>query len=388
METSLADHVARPRLTPRVLHVVATGTRRGAELFAADLVASLGRQGVRQHVVVLHGDGGLQVGFEAPVTALRDGGLRLPGVRLDVARRAALRRLLANERFDVVQAHGGEALKYVVFSGGSAARLVHRSIGTTHPAITVGARRRVYSALMRRPAITVAVAEAVRRELVDVFGLSNTSVVTIPNGVDPGRLRPSTPRGHVRRALGIGPSARVIISIGTLRWEKDPLGALAVASGVLERRPEACYVVVGEGPLRPQMEEWISRSPNRNRIRLIGRVDDVGSYLEASDVVLFASRSDGMEGMPASLIEAGIGARPVVGYDIAGAGEVIDAGSTGVLVPAGDAVALEEALLSLVGDPVRSERMGADARVRCLARFDINEISTRYLTVYESLVRS
>src|SRR5215218_1689181 len=109
----------------RILHVIATGQRRGAEVFAADLVAAMAAPGVRQQVAVLHGVPPWAVEFAVPSTAL--GGR--PG-RLHPGAVWRLRRLLRDWRPDVVQAHGGQPLKYLALAGVRRPPIVYRRIGS------------------------------------------------------------------------------------------------------------------------------------------------------------------------------------------------------------------------------------------------------------------
>jgi len=122
----------------------------------------------------------------------------------------------------------------------------------------------------------------------------------------------------------------------------------------------------------------------QDRVVLLGFREDVPDLMAAADVLLFASREDGMEGMPAVLIEAGMSGLPVVAYGIGGVPEVVVDGETGVVVRSGDVEALATAAAGLLGDPDRGSRFGAAARDRC-ERFDIRAVAPRYLAVYREL---
>jgi glycosyltransferase involved in cell wall biosynthesis len=367
----------------RVLHVVASGRRRGAEIFTADLVGALDAAGVVQQVAVLHAPDGLDLRYAAPTTMLGADRLPLPGVRMGAWGVGRLRRVIRSWRPDVIQAHGGEALKYaVVGATPGPVPVVYRRIGSTPSSIARGPRREVYGRLMRRSARVVAVAEAVREETLRVFGLPPRHVVTIPNAVDARRLAVTADRAVVRRRLGIPAEAEVFLSLGALTWEKDPLAHVAVAGQVLAERPAAWHLVVGHGPLLGQVEEAVARLPSRGRMRLLGARGDVGDLLAASDVLLFASCS---EGMPATVIEAGIAGLPVAGFAVAGVSEVVESGVTGLLTRPGDVPGLGAHVTALLADPDWRRSLGAAARERCLARFDIKAVAPRYLDLYRSL---
>jgi glycosyltransferase involved in cell wall biosynthesis len=362
----------------RVLHVLATGQRRGAEVFAADLVAAMAAPGVDQRVAVLHGAPPWAVGFAAPSVAL--GGR--PG-RLHPGALWRLSRLLRDWRPDVVQAHGGEPLKYLALAAGlRPPPIVYRRIGSVSW-LSSRPRRVLYGRLVRRAARVVAVAESVREETVTAFRLPEARVVTIPNGVDPERLAPARGRDATRAALGIPREATVVLSLGALAWEKDPLGHLEVTAPLLRGRLRAVHLFAGDGPLRAELEAAALGQGVRDQVLALGSRSDVGDLLAASDLLLFASRT---EGMPASVIEAGMAGLPVAGVALTGVPEVVEDGVTGLLVAPGDSDGLRAAARRLLDDGQLRAAMGAAARERCRDRFGIAAIAAAYLELYEEVV--
>jgi glycosyltransferase involved in cell wall biosynthesis len=306
----------------------------------------------------------------------------LPLANLEVDTARALRRVVRTSRPDVIQAHGGEALKYAVASGAGAAGIVYRRIGLSPRSIDHGLRRIAYAALMRRTARIVAVAEVVRRETIRTFRLSAGQVVTIPNAVASGRLPRDASRQTARRRLGIPEAESVVLSLGALSWEKDPLTHLAVAERVLKDNHHVIHLIAGDGPMRARVVSEIERRGLVGRVRAIGSREDVPDLLAAADLLLFASRPDGMEGMPAVVIEAGMAGIPVVGYEVAGVPEVVIDGETGLLVPHGEVSRLAEAALRLLSDPGLRATMGSAAAERCWSRYQISSVAPRYLDVY------
>jgi glycosyltransferase involved in cell wall biosynthesis len=370
----------------RVLHVVATGSRRGAEVFASDLVRALARAGVPQRVAVLRGDRA-EVGFDAPVTMLDETEEDAGATTLTATRRRLLRLRHAAAEWspDVVQAHGGEATKHALSSlVGTRTPVIYRRIGVAPPWLHRGPRRAAYAWLMRRAARVVTVGEQVRRETRELFGVPASRIVAIPNGVDRERVVAVHGRDEIRRSIGIPPGRQMLVSVGGITWEKNPLGHLRIAARVLNRR-DAAHVWVGDGPMRQALEHQAARSGLNGRFVLLGRRTDVGDLLAAADVLLFASRPDGMEGMPAALIEAGMAGLPAAGFAVAGAPEVIEDGRTGLLATSGDEEALAGRVMELLEDEERRRAVGTAARERCLERFEIEPISRRYLSLYDEV---
>ena len=172
-------------------------------------------------------------------------------------------------------------------------------------------------------------------------------MVTIPNGVDLRRLEPRRGRAATRAALGVPADATAVLSLGALTWEKDPVGHLDTSAPVLAhhagRRPPVRrrWTAVGQ-----ELAAAADRLGVTERVRLLGSRDDVADLL-ASDLLLFASRT---EGMPASVIEAGAAGVPVAGTALAGVPEVVVDGETGLLAAPGDRDGLRAALDRLLGD--------------------------------------
>jgi glycosyltransferase involved in cell wall biosynthesis len=348
-------------------------------MFASDLVAALDRLGVEQAVAVLRA-GPPAVPFEVPVTMLGADGRPLPGLRMRLGAVRALRALVRERRPDLVQAHGGEPLKYGLAAAG--APVVYRRIGSSAGWLSSSPRRLVYGRLIRRAARVVAVSSETARETAAAFRLPPAQVVTIPNGVDLRRLEPRRGRAATRAALGVPPDAAAILSLGALTWEKDPVGHLETSAPLLARHPGAVHVFAGDGPLRAELAAAADRLGVAERVRLLGSRDDVADLLAASDVLLFASRT---EGMPASVIEAGVAGVPVAGTALAGVPEVVVDGETGLLAAPGDRDGLRAALERLLGDERLRAAMRQAASARCRERFGIDAIAGAYLALYEEL---
>ena len=361
----------------RVLHVTASDQRRGAEVFAADLIAATG-ESVAHHVAFAHSMGVQRVDYGCPATALgvRTGAAGvLPGAW-------ALRAIARRFRPHVVQAHGGEPLRLALLAGlGRRPPIVYRRIGTAPAAMLHGWRRQWHRALMGRATTVVCVAEAVRIEAVERLGLDPRRTVTIPNAVDRRRVVASDPAGAraaVRAELDLPADAPVILSLGALSWEKDPLAALAITAPLLDGETGARHLFAGDGPLRAAVASEAGAG-----VVLAGSRPDVDRILAAADVVLFASRTGGMEGLPATVIEAGLAHRPVVAFDVAGLAEVVDDGVTGILVPHADHDRARRAVAGLIADGRRRAELGAAAADRCGRLFTIEAVAPRYRQVWE-----
>lgn len=368
----------------RILHVLASDSLRGAEIFASDLVRRMARSGIAQRVAVLHPVQSARVAFECEVDLLARPSDEHSAARLEARAAAALRRLVKDFEPGVIQVHGGGPLKCAVLgAAGTGVNIVYRRIGSGDGR-TIGAlRRRLHGRLMSVAARIVVMSDHGRRELIDSFGIAPDRIVSIPNAVDPDRLAPRRTSAEVRNELGIDADARVMLSIGAFTWEKDPLGQIELARRVFDVVPTARFVMAGRGPLWREAEERIRSQGLTGRVLLPGATADVADLLGAADALLLASRT---EGMPGVAIEAGMSGVPVAGYALSGLPEVLVDGETGILAEPGDESAVAAAMVSLLTDEALRLRMGRLARDRCLSRFHIADAARNYLRLYDGLV--
>ena len=132
---------------------------------------------------------------------------------------------------------------------------------------------------------------------------------------------------------------------------------IAVMPLVLKAVPNAQYVVVGDGNYRPELERLAQQSSARNSILFRGPLTDGdkwATYAEASLFVLPSSE----EGFGLVFLEANSFGKPVIGTNIMAIPEAIVHGKSGLLVELHDKDALANAMIKLLGDPVRMKRMG------------------------------
>lgn len=360
----------------RVLHLVASRDRRGGETFASDLVGTLAD--LDQRVAVLRG-GQQDLRFSAPTRVLATGRARLPW--LDPGAVLRLRRVIDSWRPDVVQAHGGEPLKYAAYTA-AGVPVVYRKIGMSAPWARSGFRRALHSRILRRATRVVAVTEEARREVVDVFGVPEGRTLRISNAVDQRRLEPGRSRSAVREELGVLAEANLVLSVGAFTWEKDPLGHIEVMGRAVAEAPGTVLAMAGSGRLLPRAGEAIRRRGLERSILLLGPRSDVPDLLSAADVLLLASAT---EGMPACVIEAGMASLPVAAFAHPGIREVVEDGTTGRLAPSGDRAALARCVVDLVRNRGRREAMGRSAAQRCRTLFDIRAVAPRYAELYAEL---
>lgn len=231
----------------------------------------------------------------------------------------------------------------------------------------------------------IAVSEAAAAFLVRGKGYPAAKVVVVPNGRDLSRFTPGRDREAARKELGVDRHTPLAGVVGRLEPQKGHAWLLQAWPDVLRHLPDARLVVIGDGALRQPLESRARAAGVAGSVLFTGFRTDVPRLLDAVDVVVLPSL---YEGMPLTAIEAAAMARPVVATAVDGTPEVVRDGETGLLVPPADAPALARALAALLRDPDGARRLGAAARARALARFDLARQVERTAAVYRAAVQA
>jgi glycosyltransferase involved in cell wall biosynthesis len=203
------------------------------------------------------------------------------------------------------------------------------------------------------------------------------------NAVDPAPFAASESlRAGKRRELEVE-DAFVVGAVGRLVEAKSFDLLLDVARGVCARRGDARFVIVGEGPLEGKLRELAGSCGLSDRVIFLGRRSDVPALMGAFDLYLITSKR---EGLPLSLIEAMMAARPIVATSVGGIPDAISNNAEGLVVDPGDRGALVEAVLTLAGDPDRRSRLGMRARERALKQFAPEKVLEGLEGIYRGLL--
>jgi glycosyltransferase involved in cell wall biosynthesis len=232
----------------------------------------------------------------------------------------------------------------------------------------------------------VEVSDATRRRHV-AYGIAPANrFLTIPNGIDLTRFAGPPPDPLVvRNRLGVPAGVPVVGTVAMLVPVKRIDVLLQAAAGLLERRPETVFLIVGDGALRDPLERQAATLPVPGSVRFLGLRNDIPEILAAMD--LFVLPSDD-EGCPASLLEAMASGRPAVATDVGGISEIVENGRSGLLVPRRDPHGLARAILSVLECPDRAASMGGRGRRIVRERFDVRRAIDRVDALYrETMAR-
>jgi glycosyltransferase involved in cell wall biosynthesis len=245
-----------------------------------------------------------------------------------------------------------------------------------------GVRRRAAAANVRAvvhaASRTICAAETERADVLAAAGRRKAArVLVIHNGVPLVEPPSAEHRAELRAALGVESARMVGAWIGTLDENKDPLTAIRA---VERAGAEMTLLLVGDGPLRPHVEQ---AAAGVEPVRVLGYRNDVDGILGAADVFVICSRR---EGLSFSLLEAmSAGVTPVVSDAPANVEAIGDAG---VVVPFGGIDAFAAAFTRLSDNPSERERLGRAARERIMQNFRVEQMIERTREVYEEVLRA
>ncbi len=226
----------------------------------------------------------------------------------------------------------------------------------------------------------IANATAVKEYVACAHGIRSDKIVVVRNGVSPTRVP--------RRADGVGEnesnSHPTVLVVASLTPKKDHLTFLAAATAVAQRIPDARFVLVGDGPLRGDLERRSEELGLGSSVEFRGETRDIAGALAEADVCVLTSLKEGCSNF---ILESMFAAKPVVATDAGGNGELIDSGVTGYIVPVGDERAVASRVVELLSDETLRASMGTRARERALREFTVERMVEDTVSLYENTLR-
>jgi glycosyltransferase involved in cell wall biosynthesis len=221
-------------------------------------------------------------------------------------------------------------------------------------------RRASASAATRRVDAVVANSRAAAAEVITRDRVAPNRVHVIPNAVLPSTSSPAD-RLRQRVRWEVAPGELVIGSVANYKRAKG-LGLLVdVAERLRDHVPRLRFVIVGEGPLRSELEAEIRHRGLESMVRLNGAEPDARLVYSAFDIFVQASET---EGLPNVVLEAAAEGLPIVATAVGGTREILTADVNALLVRSGDAAGLAAAIGRVAADPELRDRLGWAARDR------------------------
>ncbi|HVA49343.1 MAG TPA: glycosyltransferase [Pirellulales bacterium] len=228
----------------------------------------------------------------------------------------------------------------------------------------------------------IAVAQPHARYLAEHEGCPESKVRVIPNGVDVERFRPLSPDAALRSELGLPPSAPVAAIVAALRPEKNHELFLRSAARVCRSRPDAQFLVIGDGARRAALQVLRDELGLNGHVHFLGTRSDIPQLLSLVDVVLLTSH---MEANPVSILEALSCGKPVVATRVGSVPESVHDGENGYLVAPGDESALAARVTELLNHSGLASRLGQAGRRTVVDRWSLERMVSGYEELIEGI---
>ncbi len=209
--------------------------------------------------------------------------------------------------------------------------------------------------------------QAIRYRYLSYGWLPQDFVCVIHNGIDTEQCEP-VDRNALRSELGLPVASKVVGFVGRLVPQKEPFLFIEVAERILREIPDIRFLMVGEGPLRNEIERHLAEKNISSQFHLTGQRNDAMRLYQALDLLLLTSHK---EGLPNVILEAMLCALPVVAFDVGGVRELIPDDSCGRVIPFGETEPMVEQAIEILKNNDLAEKTGTAAGARIRSEFSV-----------------
>lgn len=242
-----------------------------------------------------------------------------------------------------------------------------------------GLTRLVSKATMKMNDLVIPVSADAEKALKRVFG-NKINIQLVLNGVDTVRFCKNRKNDAIRREFNIPADHVVILSVAVFRLQKRLDLWLQVVKKVIEARQNVSCILVGDGPLKQELQVKAEELKLGERFHMPGLRKDAPNFFDTADIFLMSSD---FEGLPIALLEAMSMECAVVSTEAGGVTEVAEQNITGLLSPVGDVQALTANCIKLVDDAPQRNALGTAARKRIQKNFSMQRMVAELENIYK-----
>ncbi|MGH9360067.1 MAG: glycosyltransferase, partial [Terriglobia bacterium] len=209
-------------------------------------------------------------------------------------------------------------------------------------------------------------------------GLPNNKIRVIPNALPEEAFAETAP------AL---PRSEDVLRVGMIARMNNPVKnypvLLDAAARLAAKHPSVEFLLVGDGPLRPELETMTRTLRIERQVRFLGDRRDIAAVLASMDISVLTSQSESLSN---AIIESMAAGLPAVATRVGGNPDLVCDGETGFLIPPGDAASLADALDRLLTSPDLRRDLGRKAKAFALEHFSLARVLNEYEDLYASLL--
>ena len=262
--------------------------------------------------------------------------------------------------------------------------IIHSEHGFALEEIFKRKRRRILARrfLFRYCAKIITVSQTFRRWLLDEVRVGGDRVVYIPNGCDLARFFPGK-EVELRKSLGIKDNDIIIGTVGSLIELKNQKSLIEAFRNVIASYGNLKLMLVGEGPLRKELEMLVEKSGIKEETVFTGSVVEPAPFYRAMDIFVLPSLT---ENMPNTLLQAMATALPIIATDVGDIRYMLEGEKGGIVIKPKDIYALTSAIKYFLENPQASKERAAFGRARVENKFNISTTKVAYEALYKSVI--
>lgn len=359
----------------KILHLSSETSWRGGEQQMAYLIAELQQQGV-QPLIACRADSAFadycrQHSWNHTSLSFRNS--------FDLKTAFAIKQICKTEQVDLIHVHSGKSHGIAVL----AATLGNRTPLILSRRVDFPVRQnRLTQWKYNHPQIKkiICVSQAIEK-IVRGSIKHSERCTTVHSGVDPSRF--TSPIGYLRARFSIPDDNLLIGNSSALADHKDYYTFIDTAALVTAQYPKAVFIIIGDGPEKENIRDYISQRNMENHVRMTGFLNNIEEVLPELDLFLMTSQT---EGLGTSILDAFACQVPVVATNAGGIPEMVHHEITGLLAPIKNAEKLSQQVLRLILNPSLRSQFTEAAYQTLQQHFTFHQMATSTLTIYQDVL--
>jgi L-malate glycosyltransferase len=365
----------------KVLHLVQKPQLRGAEIFTSQLSHHINQSGHKASIAFLFPGNG-ELPYNTSTYHLNG---KLKRRFNDIQAWRKLAQIIKEEKPDIIQANAGDTLKYAVFSKllfRWKQPIVFRNASTISLYIKAGWVKKWNGFFFKYATKIISVSQVSANDFATVYPQFKNKITTIPIGIE-----------SLNSTLACGGSSQlhpqpkhthpVLVHVGGFTHEKNHVGLISIFEQLIEKMPSAQLHLVGDGPLRKQIETLVYTKNLQANIHFHGFQKNAMDYIQNADVLLLPSL---IEGLPGVILEAFFCRTPVVAYDVGGIKEIVIPNETGYLVPKGNVQEFVESVQEALQQNEKNTSLVEKAFELVTSKYLNTQIAKEFINEYTSII--
>lgn len=290
-----------------------------------------------------------------------------------------------SENYDIVHSHGFTTMlaSYLAKKVCHFPILINGEHGTLY--FDSLRKRLLQTFLFSRVNLNLTVSAELKTKILSLFNISKDNFKPIINGVDTSRFKRNiNERITFRNKLGIKDNQIIIGSVGRLVSGKDYKSLIKAFSRIAPNIKNTHLIIAGDGPEYATLSSLICQLGLDSRIHLLGRRDDIPALLNAYDLFVLPSKSEGLSN---TLLEAMSSGLPAIACDVGGNPEIVIPQVSGFLYEQGNEIQLSQILTSMCENQAAIDELSISARDHILKHHSLVSMVNNYESTYQDLVR-